>query len=206
MSLILYGRNMSPFARRIAVVCALQGREVERRKWLVSGEDFEKLKALNPVGRVPALTLEDGETLIETFAIFDWLEETAPEGLKMLPPSGAPRRKMLQELAHANGVAEKGVALVYEKNRRPEQHHFPDWIARLEGQIRGALAALEAHAPAEGWLGGDRPMVSDVAFAIAFDFITATNPHLLEQDLPKLKALADRARALPAFADTLPET
>jgi len=206
MPLVLYGRNMSPFARRLAIVCALQGREVERDKILVQGEDFERLKGVNPVGRVPALTLEDGETLIETFAIFDWLEETAPEGLKMLPPSGAARRTMLQQLAYANSVAEKGVALVYDKNRRPEEKHWPDWIARLEGQITGGLETIETHAPAEGWLGGDRPMVADIAFVIAWDFISATNPHLLAPGYPKLKGLAERAKTLPAFAETMPET
>ena len=29
--MILYGRDLSPFVRRIAIWCALQGREVERR-------------------------------------------------------------------------------------------------------------------------------------------------------------------------------
>ncbi|MEO0679298.1 MAG: glutathione S-transferase family protein [Pseudomonadota bacterium] len=206
MSLVLYGRNMSPFARRLAVICALQGRAVERKKILVQGEDFETLKGVNPVGRVPALVLEDGETLIETFAIFDWLEETAPEGLSMLPPSGAPRRAMLQALAYANAVAEKGVALVYDKNRRPAEKHWPEWIARLEGQIAGGLQATEALAPAEGWLGGDRPMVADIAFVVAWDFVSATNPHLLAPGYPKLEALAGRAAALPAFAQSLPET
>ena len=49
--MILYGRDLSPFVRRIAIWCALQGRELERRPLMVSGPDFEELKGLNPVGR-----------------------------------------------------------------------------------------------------------------------------------------------------------
>lgn len=206
MPLILYGRNLSPFARRVAIWCALQGREVERRKILVTGPDFDTLRVLNPVGRVPVLVTEDGAHLIETAAIVDWLEDTAAPMARLLPPTGPARRAMMQEIAYANGVAEKGVALVYEKNRRPEQYQWADWRARLEGQIAGGLAALEAHAPETGWLGGERPMGSDVAFVVAHDFIAATNPHLLDGRYPKLAALAARAAALPAFADTTPET
>lgn len=206
MPLILYGRSLSPFARRVAIWCALQGREVERRKILVTGEDFETLKGLNPVGRVPVLETEDGAHLIETAAIIDWLEDTAPEGRRVLPATGAARRDAMQEMAFGNSVAEKGVALVYEKNRRPEEFQWPEWRARLEGQIKGGLAAMEAHAPEDGWLGGEGPGAGDVAFVVAHDFLKATNPYLLGEGYPKLKALAARADALPAFAESRPET
>ena len=45
MEMILYGRNMSPFVRRVAIWCALQGRQIERRELMVSGPDFEEIKA-----------------------------------------------------------------------------------------------------------------------------------------------------------------
>lgn len=202
--MILYGRNMSPFTRRVAVWCTLQGREPERRKLTVAGDDFERIRALNPVGRVPVLVLDDGAVLIETSAIIDWLEETAPEGRRLLPASGVARRDALQLIACANSTAEKAVALVYEKNRRPPELHWPEWVARLEGQISGGLAALEQRTP-EGWFGGDAPNGPDIAFVIAHDFIIATNPHLLEGKFPKLAAMAARAQALPAFSQTMPE-
>lgn len=203
--MILYGRNLSPFARRVAVWCHLQGRDLERRKLATLGEDFPKIKALNPVGRVPILVLDDGAALIETWAILDWLEETAPEGRRLLPASGAARRDALQLMALANSTAEKAVALVYETNRRPKDLHWTDWASRVEGQAAGGLAEMEARAPEAGWLGGDAPNGADVAFVITHDFIQATNPRLLE-GRQKLAALARRARDLPAFAETMPES
>ena len=119
--MILYGRNLSPFARRVAIWAALQGRDLERRELTVMGEDFEKIRAVNPVARVPALVLDDGTKLIESFAICDWLDETAPGGRRLVPARGEARRDCLQRLALANSVAEKAVAMVYERNRRPEQ-------------------------------------------------------------------------------------
>lgn len=205
MTMILYGRDLSPFARRVAIWCALQGRELERRKLTVGGPDFEALKEINPVGRVPILIPEDGEPLIETAAIIDWLEDTAPEGKRLVPAAGAPRRAVMQAMAYGNSTVEKGVALVYEKNRRPEQYQWSDWRERLEGQISGGLSWLDARAPEQGWLGGEAPNGADVCFVIAHDFLRATNPYLLEGLYPRLSAFAERADAHPAFSETRPE-
>jgi glutathione S-transferase len=203
--MILYGRDLSPFARRVAIWCALQGRELERRPLMVSGEDFETLKTVNPMGRVPILQLEDGANLIETWAICDWLEDTAPADHRLIPSTGIDRREVLQEVGMANSVAEKAVALVYDKNRRPEALHWPEWQGRLAGQLADGLRALEALCPADGWLAARaRPMAGDVAFVVAHDFVAVTNPQVLEIGVPKLAALAGRANASPAFGASKP--
>jgi glutathione S-transferase len=203
--MIIYGRNLSPFARRVAIWCALQGRSVERRSVLTFGPEFETLKDLSPVGRVPVVELDDGTRLIESYAICDWLDETTPNGVRLLPASGAARRDAYQRLAMASGTAEKAVALVYDKNRRPPEHHWPEWQERLQGQIRGGLAAIEAWVPTEGWSTPEGPDAGDVAAVIAHQFIEATNPWLLDPGYPGLAALSTRAMDLPAFAETKPE-
>ena len=202
--MILYGRDMSPFVRRIAIWCALQDREVERRPITVMGEDFAKLKAMNPVARVPVLELDDGTRMIDSYAIGDWLDETSPNGVRLVPPEGAARRDTLQRLALAAGVAEKAVALVYERNRRPEQFHWQDWQDRVAGQVQSGLAALDAAAPQAGWSGGDAPDAGDVSAAVAYQFVEATNPFVLEPGYARLAALAERAMQLPGVAETKP--
>lgn len=203
--MILYGRNLSPFARRIAIWCALQGRTLERRVAMTFGPEFEDLKALNPVGRVPVLELDDGSRMIETYAICDWLDETSPNGVRLLPASGEARRDAYQRLALASGVAEKAVAMVYDKNRRPPEHHWPEWQDRLRDQIQGGLSAVEAWVPVSGWSTPDGPDAGDIAAVIAQQFIGITNPWLLEPGYPKLAALTERAMAMPEFAETMPE-
>lgn len=203
--MILYGRDLSPFVRRVAVWCALQGRKVERRQITVAGEDFARVKQLNPVGRVPILELDDGTRLIESYAIGDWLDETSPNGLRLLPGAGASRRDALQRLAVASGTAEKAVALVYERNRRPQELHWENWQERLVGQIQGGLAALDAAAPEKDWSGqGATPDAGDVAAIIAFQFVEATNPQVLEPGYPRLAALVDRGMQMPEIAASKP--
>lgn len=202
--MILYGRDLSPFVRRIAVWCAMQGREVERRQVTVTGEDFAQVKALNPVARVPVLELDDGTRLIETWAIGDWLDETSPNGVRLVPAAGAARRDALQRLALASGVADKAVSLVYERNRRPENLHWKEWQQRVVGQVQGGLAALDNAVPDDGWSGDGRPDAGDVAAVIALQFVEATNPWVLEPGYARLAAFARRAMELPEISASKP--
>lgn len=200
--MILYGRNMSPFVRRVAVWMTLQERAFERREVSVA-EHFDQVAAVNPVARVPALTLDDGTTLIETWAICDWLDMTAPDRA-LIPAAGPARTAAHQAIALASGAADKMVTLVYEKNRRDPAFQVPAVIAKTETQIAGALAALDALIPEADWLGGAKPNGADIAAVCAHDFAAFVNPHLLGPGYPRLAALAGRANALPAFAATRP--
>ncbi len=201
--MVLYGRYLSPYVRRIAIWLGLQGRSFEHRPILVTGEDFDRLRALNPLGRVPVLVLEDGGALVETGAIVDWLEETAPDR-RLLPVCGKTRRDAMQTIGYADGLAEKVVALVYERQRRPAEYHWPDWQARLETQIAGALDRLEAEAPEEGFFGGAEPGGLDAAVLGSFDHAWHMHPHLVRHE--KLRKLSERANRLPVFSGTHPRT
>ena len=111
--MILYGRDLSPFARRVAIWCGMQERAVQREAILVQGEDFERLKGMNPVGRVPVLALDDGTHLAEAHAICDWLDETSPNGWRGLPAAGDARRDAWQRMAvacRADGGSEHFIA------------------------------------------------------------------------------------------------
>ena len=202
--MILYGRNLSPFARRVAIWCALQGRKLERREISVAGADFDEIKAHNPVARVPILILDDGTHLIESFAICDYLDETAPNGTRLVPDNGAARMECLRRLAVANSTTEKAVAMVYERNRRPEEFHWRDWQVRVAGQTQGGLAELDKVVPDNGWSGADGPDGGDLAALIVYQFVETTNPWLLEPGYPRLAALATRGMEIEAIAATKP--
>ena len=74
--MILIGMFDSPFVRRVAVTMHWLGIQFEHRNWSV-GKDFERIRQFNPLGRVPTLVLPDGEALIESSAILDFLDELA---------------------------------------------------------------------------------------------------------------------------------
>ena len=63
--MILVGRYGSPYGRRIAVTRRLTGIPYERRT-IAAWDDFDAVTSVNPVGRVPALILDDGEVIVES--------------------------------------------------------------------------------------------------------------------------------------------
>lgn len=203
-TMTLVGRNLSPYVRRVAIWCAIQGRPLERLELAATDPAAaEQIKGFHPGTRVPALRLADGTTLIETGAICDWLDDSMP-AKRLVPETGIARRDCLQRIGLAHATTEKVVSLVYEKNRRPEEYHWPDMQERVTGQIRGGLEALDKAAPDTGFFGGDTPDGSDIAVVCAYQMAKFTNPHVVEGRYAKLAALADRAMATPGFTETQP--
>lgn len=204
--MILVGRNVSPFVRRTAVVLKLLRLKYEQ-SMLSTADDLPDILKRNPVGRVPALILDDGETLIDSGAIIDHLVETHDKERRLLPASGAARRAVLRTTALAHGVMEKGVSSSYERNRRPEDKVFPGWVERCDSQAESGLRALEAQAAeAKGaWLHGDHISLADITAVLAYEFIRASARHVIDRNsFPALAALAAKAKDLPAFAETKP--
>ncbi|MFI4997457.1 MAG: glutathione S-transferase N-terminal domain-containing protein [Hyphomicrobiales bacterium] len=74
--MVLVGQYDSPFVRRVAVTLNHYGIGFTRQVLSVFG-DFDQMLTVNPLGKVPSLALEDGESLFDSRAI---LEELGHEG------------------------------------------------------------------------------------------------------------------------------
>src|SRR5450432_1250146 len=116
--MILVGQYDSPYVRRVAVSLRVLGFAYEHDTRSVFG-DFDSMRRTNPVGRIPSLVLDDGEVLIDSSAILDWLDETAGPARALLPPRGPDRRRALQLMALAAGAVDKAGAGAYERIIRP---------------------------------------------------------------------------------------
>ena len=86
--MILVGQYDSPFTRRVAIALHLLRMPFTRNTLSVFA-NADQARKLNPLGRVPALVLDDGEVLIESGAILDYVDEIAGPGRALLPPAGA---------------------------------------------------------------------------------------------------------------------
>ena len=112
------------------------------RQLLSVFSNAEEMRAFNPLVRVPALVLDDGECLIDSAAILDHLDETVGPERALMPAGGKARRDALQKIALATGVSDKAIAITYER-RKPAAKIDETWIARCRGQQEAALAELE---------------------------------------------------------------
>ncbi len=64
-------------------------------------------RSSNPLGRIPALVLDSGETLIDSSAIIDHLDEVYGHDRPLTPRGGADRRAVLKVAAMMMGACEK---------------------------------------------------------------------------------------------------
>jgi glutathione S-transferase len=175
--MILIGQYDSPFVRRVGIALRLYDMPFEHRPWSVFG-DAEKLRAINPLCRVPTLVLDDGFVLTDSHMILDYLDSLVPE--PMFPRDRPARHRALHAAALATGLAEKAVSLFYE--RRLHAVTSPVWITRCEGQIRAVAAALEIQRAAQispFWL-GDAISHVDIALTCALRFVTDAHPGLID--------------------------
>ena len=203
--MILIGRLLSPFVRRTLVSLNVLCFECQR-KALSTATDVQALGELTPLRRVPALVLDDGEVLIDSIAILEYLDELVGPERALLPAAGPERRKALRLLSLAVGAAEKGVVAHYEKNRRPEDKFWDQWFDAATGQALAGLSALEAAAPEDGgWLAGPEMSQVDITTAVTYEFINIVLPDLIDEaKFPRLGALVGRMNALEGFSSTHP--
>ena len=198
--MILIGQYDSSFTRRIAIALALYGIAFEHRPWSVFS-DAERLRAINPLVRVPTLVLDAGDVLIDSHAIIDYLDRRAPEGQALFPANEPDRHRAMKVAALATGVADKAVALFYEIHMHEEPS--TSLMARLTLQIHSTLAALETlrtEVKGDCWF-GDRIGHADIAVACAFRHLTEALPDLVGGDeYPAIRAHCARLEAMPVFA------
>src|SRR5690242_16128703 len=93
--MFLIGQYDSPFVRRVAIALRLYGLGFEHRPWSTFG-DAETIARYNPLRRVPTLVLDDGEALIESTAILDFLDEQVGSDRAMIAERGPVRRHQLK--------------------------------------------------------------------------------------------------------------
>lgn len=198
--MILLGQYDSPYVRRVAVSLRVLGFDYVHDTRSVFG-DFDAVRRVNPLARIPSLTLDDGETLIDSAAILDWLDQSVGPDRALVPPSGGERRRTLRRMALATGVIDKAGAAVYERLIRPPAYRWPEWIARCRTQAAGALDALEA----EDWPDTARLDQAQITTACVLRWLQMADPDLLPSGrYPALAVLSARCEARPEFAATFP--
>ena len=199
--MFLIGQYDSPFVRRVAIALRLYGLAFEHRPWSTFG-DADKIAPYNPLRRVPTLVLDDGEALIESTIILDYLDERVGADKAMLPRTGAERRRHLRICALASGLGDKAVSLLYERVLRKEQLAL--WVERCQAQIADVLSVLEterARVTTPYWL-GMRIGHADIAVACVVRFTREAHPQLFDATrYPALSAHAERCEGLAPFKE-----
>ena len=200
--MLLIGMFDSAFVRRVAISMTILGVPFEHVPWSV-GKDFERIRQHNPLGRVPTLVTDEGEALIESAAILDYLDGLVGPERALLPPSGRSRRDALRLMSIATGAAEKGLLQIYETVFRPTEKRHEPWLTRCRAQMHAALAELEraSSARGSGWLLGAALTQADITVVCVRDFLHDAF-QFTSALYPSLGELSARCGERPEFATT----
>ncbi len=198
--MILIGQYDSPFVRRVAVSLRVLGFDYQHDTRSVFA-DFDAMRRVNPLGRIPSLVLDDGETLIDSAAILDWLDQSVGPERALIAATQPERRRVLHRIALATGAIDKAGAATYERLIRPSAYRWPEWIERCRTQAAGAIEALAA----EDWPTSARLDQAQITTACMIRYVRMSDPDLIPPGrCPALDALSAICEARPEFSATYP--
>lgn len=191
----------SPFGRKVRVAADICGFadtvSVERSD--TSNPD-DTIRSQNPLGKIPALVLEDGTVLYNSAVILEFFDFEAGGG--RIIPAGRERFEVLTQQALADGIMEAALLIVYEGRFREPGMHSEKWLENQHGKIARALDAFEAEAPS---LDGPAPNAAAISLGCALGYLDFRLNGAWRAAHPKLVAwLADLEKRVPAFAATAP--
>lgn len=199
----LFGTFVSPFVRRVAVSLNVLGLAYESVP-LAASKQPEEVRKYNPLTRVPALLLDSGEALIESWAILDEIDQMVGPERALVPASGAARRQVLKLVSVGTGCADKSVVAYYEVTKRPEEKVHQPWLAHNEGQVLAGYAYLEEMLQKSGadalFTNGGTLNQAGITCAVAFRFTALVRPKLdIAGTAPTLAAFSKECEAMDAF-------
>lgn len=198
----LYASAASSFARKIRVLLLEKG--VEHQVELVNLWEPNRLQDVNPLGKVPALELDDGRVLISSPLIAEFLDEKYPEP-RFVPKDFEGRMEVRRWEALADGTMDAVSATLYEMRFHDEANRSAAWMDRQRKKFEGGFDALEAMLGDRGWCVGGGLTLADVSITCHLGFINLRVPQYFSRDrYPRLARLWQRMEARDSFKRTAP--
>lgn len=120
----------SPYARKVRVA-AIELGLIDKIELVATSVTPGKLneeysRDISPLRKLPALILDNGSTIVDSYVIVEYLDELA--GNKLIPASGPAKWRAKSEHSITQGMLESMLLCRYEKMLRPEDKRWDAWI------------------------------------------------------------------------------
>lgn len=200
----LLGSGPSPYTRKVRIVLAEKRIDCDFETVDVNPSE-NPVNALNPLGKVPTLVLDDGSTLFDSRVIVEFLDGVSPIA-RLIPDDNRDRVAVRRWEALADGCLDAGLLIRYE-GLRPKKLQSADWAAKQTGKLARGLAQMAAELGDKPWCHGERYSLADIAVGACLGWVEFRQPGGVEWRgrHANLARLYDKLMERPAFADTAPK-
>jgi glutathione S-transferase len=194
----LYTNAASPFARKCRVIAHELGLKLEEIRTLPMQEP--EFRRINPLGKIPALVLDDGSVLIDSPVICEYLNHFG--GGKFFPGmnifrQNSGRWKALGLAALGDGIADAAVAL-----RGLMGHESPAAEAARARQMQTVLAVMDT---LERTKFAKDPTIGEISVGCALGYVDFRLTDLdWKSSRPKLAAWYAQFCEYPSMKATAP--
>ncbi|MFM8701951.1 MAG: glutathione S-transferase N-terminal domain-containing protein [Hyphomicrobiales bacterium] len=199
--MILRSSPTSPFGRKIKIALDVLG--LADTVSVVSTDTLDPedtIRQQNPLGKIPALLLDDGTVLYDSRVIVEYLDQLAGGG--RILPGGSERFRILTLQALADGIMDAAILQIYEIRFRAEDRREPKWIEHQAAKVERGLFSLNASQLPEI---RTTPDIGSIALACALGYLDFRFEGKWRSGHENLiRWLASFSNAVPAFVATMP--
>src|SRR6266513_3131757 len=162
----------SPFARKVRIA-AIELGLIDRIEFVpttvVPGQPNDEYSNLYPLKKLPALILDNGDVIVDSYVIVEYLDELAGGG-KLIPASGPTRWKVKSDHSLLQGMLDSMLLCRYEKMVRPQGLQWQAWSDDHWNRAWKGMAHFETQA--------------EMLSRPALDMLPGLTPELLAENRP----------------------
>jgi glutathione S-transferase len=119
----------SPFVRKVRIA-AIELGLIDRIEFIPTtvapGQANDEYSRITPLKKLPALILDNGDVIVDSYVIVEYLDELAGGG-KLIPASGPTRWKVKSDHSLLQGMLDSMLLCRYEKAVRPQGLQWQAW-------------------------------------------------------------------------------
>ena len=193
----------SPYARKVRVVAAEKKLELDLEladPWNPNPE----LVRVNPLGKVPALIMEDGTSVFDSRVIVEYLDGLSPVH-RLIPEASRDRIAVKRWEAIADGLCDAAIIARLENNRPDKNESSTKQIERQLGKISACLEEMARDLGDREHCVGNTLSLADIAAGCALSYLKFRYAEIAwEMAHPNLARLYKKLAARASFKTTDP--
>ena len=193
----------SPFARKVRIVAAEKKLELELERSDPYSPSSEVSK-VNPLGKIPALIMDDGTVLFDSRVIVEYLDGLSPVH-RLIPEASRDRITVKRWEAIADGLCDAALTARLENNRLDKNDSGIKQIERQLGKVSACIDEMARELAEREHCFGNTLSLADISTGCALGYLKLRFPEIVwDVTHPNLARLYKKLMIRASFKATDP--